>query len=292
MDSLKTDPVDWLVSQAQPGDLLLSGAGGLAGNLIQMATGSDYSHTMLVVDDRTVVEAYEYGLTPNERDEGVYRTPFHQILERAENLQVITLRRPLGLDPQRFLGAVERYESLNPTFASIGVCLIGLWRTANSAVDPVRLASGLSPEGLLEILKFQGLLTGDGPARVHCSELATRIYAESGLSLRFTAPTLAPLLASLASGAEQHGPTTLHLSGDVWVADANDGTGRQSTPTDWRGWRDLADVARSLRERFKEAAPPDFADFIVPGDFRHAAPFDDVGTLRHHTGGWRRDEVP
>lgn len=285
-----TDPTTWLERHSQSGDLLLTGSGGLIGNLIQRATRNAYSHAA-VIRDGQLVEAYEYGLTPNENDEGVYVTTFAEIVERNENLRLLTLRRPIGMDLERYRAAADHYVRVNPTFASIGLCLIGVWQAMNVGVDASSVAVGLSSDRLLQLLRFQANLTGDGDGRVHCAELATRIYTKAGLSLSFTSPTLAPLLAALAAGEGVPASDAVEIEGQVWVHPADDDQPvRISRRGRWTGWRDVVDIVGALRARYRQDAPPDMADFIVPGDFQCAEPFRTVATLLLVDDRW--EEMP
>lgn len=280
------DPESWLQRRSQTGDLLLTGSDGLVGRLIQVSTKSLYSHAAVVVDGQ-IVEAYEYGLTPNESDEGIYVTPFSRIRERNDELRTLLLRRPVGLDVSAFRASTNHYIIANPSFASIGICLLGIARVANLTTDSPEVARGMSSDLLLRLLEFQAVLTGDGDKRVQCAELATRIYTKAGISLSFESPLLAPLLAVLASGTGDLRSDEIRLRGDVWVHLADSAVVRNSETARWAGWRDVKDVVSSLRNRFTESAPPDMADFIVPNDFVRAKPFETVGVLHLREGVWQ-----
>lgn len=290
--STNVSPTVWLNSRTSPGDLILTGCSGTIGHLIQKATKSRFSHAALVTGANELVEAYEFGLTPNEQDEGIYQTDFSTLVQRTESLQHIAIRRPVGLDRSRFHEVIEKYVALNPAFASIGLCLIGLARASNTRVDATRLAQGLSSELLLDLIRFQSILIGDGPHRVHCSELATRVYIESGLRPTFDAPTLAPLLASVANPAGTDDTKTLSFDGNVRVNQGDTATPRSSVPGKWTGWQDVFDAIGAFRTRLHEQEPPDMADFIVPGDYERAMPFDDIGTLNLIDGVWHEENAP
>ena len=88
-----TTPEDWLAAVTKPGDLILTGSGDLAFRLIQFGTRSHTSHAAIVASEDTVIGAYDYGLTPNEEDEGVFETSFTKLIARSPRLVV---RRPDG----------------------------------------------------------------------------------------------------------------------------------------------------------------------------------------------------
>ena len=76
-------PSSWLRERGRPGDLVLTGSRDVASLLIQVGTGSQISHAAIIADADTVIEAYDYGLTPNEQDEGVFQTSFDELVARS-----------------------------------------------------------------------------------------------------------------------------------------------------------------------------------------------------------------
>jgi hypothetical protein len=306
------DPVEWLRETVQLGDLVLTGCRDLLSRLIQSGTGGRVSHVAIGRGDGRLVEAYDYGLNPDEHSEGVFATDLEHFIERSPNLQRLVVRRPHGLDRALLAEALTSVVENSPPFPTTGAGLTSV----------LVYASRPSVQRVLETVVGAGRLdsaygrlvriVANGPLRCHCSETATRLYVAAGFNLRFVEPVLIGHLHRVAATR----------NGGPYVAEVDDEAradlvrfdlhpGRRAEPTALptielhKGVRialgsalgitaDLSGaLVQSLRDRQATVSDhrPDIADLIVPADFERAEPFDTVGVLRKRRGEWSTGHV-
>lgn len=273
-------------NQLQIGDLLLSGGSDFVSLIIQLLTWSRFSHAALyvgLVDGiPSVLEAYDFSLTPSECDEGVSVFPLEKYLERvAKSGANFMVMRPDGLDTESFRKNVEYFQTRAARFPSTGIALLGLCLVANviQQLLPVGWRS-LPWEPLLRV-------ACDGTGLMHCSEAATRIYFESGFEVAFGARSLDRQIAQ-AHAVVGH-DALLPLSTGLRTANVG-AWPRESMPRVFRyplntPWA-INSAVEAVRCRAGNRHGLDFADLTMPGDYEAAQPFTRVIALRRVGGDW------
>lgn len=279
--------LDWLTTHAEVGDLVLVGGADWISRAIQHLTESPYSHALVVTGDDTLIEAYDYRITISEQDEGVYETPFSVFAKREHALARLCIYRlPEGtLDMQRLGSSAALMRDTAPTYPTLAaiVFLIAqlVGRTARSETNGGR--TWLMPSR--RRISAQARFWGDGPRRVHCAELATRLFCAAGAEIEFKNPLLSPYIdtihgtgnysaRNLQSPAgpgnepasvplpKQAGPLSLNLVSSVFAPVSG-----------------IVSVFNSIANRALSRAEPDIADYILPNDFTTADPFRKVASL-------------
>ena len=305
------DPVSWLADTAKPGDLILTGNTDRVSRLIQWGTRSHSSHVAIVSAPNQVVEAYDYGLTPEEWDEGVYRNCLSHVVDRSPTLGSLIVRRPANwasVDQERLDVALREAEENSPPFPTTGAGLTSMLVLLTHPGFRRRLAwTGPVGRWLIEFLIDLLVKTvADGPRRVHCAELATRLYTGVGIELRFRDLALGGILFELpASSASpdghlevdsEHRQRLSELVGPPRRACRSQLPGlddRQRRRLALRArWRATGGVlqatVRATRRRWRESDwyEPDMADLILPADLERATPFMTIGILTWRDGRW------
>lgn len=305
------DATRWLRQTTAPGDLVLTGSRDPLSAMIQWGTRSRVSHAAIVSSSGTVVEAFDYGLTPHDRDEGVYENSFDHLVDRTRRLDRIVVRRP---DPWPASGRAELDRRLaeavesSPPFPTAGAALTCLLVLLTH--PRVRGLTDRAGDRVTERVERVGdrlvWMVGDGPARVHCSEIATRLYTAAGVELRFVEPALGRLLFRVPAAKETDGGRlkidrhhrqrlTALVAGRPPASPGQrprpvKGAGSQvKVSTTWQatGGVLLASVS-AVREQARTAGDhsPDIADLVLPADFERAQPFVTVGTLVRRGQRW------
>jgi hypothetical protein len=305
---------EWFEDLIVPGDLVLTGCSDPTSRLIQFVTRSQFSHVAIVSGERTLIEAYDYGVTPIEIDEGIYETPLAKFYERA-TLDRVMVRRPVGLDQDTLESALRFALENSPPFPTSGALLTNaLIATATPwgqrSLDLLRrLGLGRAVDGFLDGVIG---LVADGPERVHCSEIATRLYYAADLHLRFVDPVLLPHFDRVL-GAHRVDSRIVRVSrrlrGKIASLDrypkriARPGARAQkvvhrgpavAASSKLEAGNEIRKMSvESLRERWEEgpANESDFADLILPADFERAEPFDTVGLLVRGRTQWAEHEI-
>ena len=72
-----------LADRLRTGDVVLTGADDPVSWIIQTGSRSPYSHVGLVTGRGWLIEAYDYALTPDETDEGVFAITLDDFLGRG-----------------------------------------------------------------------------------------------------------------------------------------------------------------------------------------------------------------
>lgn len=310
---LAKDPATWLADRTQPGDLILTGSKDIASRLIQYGTNSESSHAAIVTRNQTAIEAYDYGLTPNEEDEGVFETTFSELVQRSPKLDRLVIRRlptlelPQALEIEHLLRTAVGNSPPFPTAGTTLTCTLLL--LARPAVQRVLDLGGPRMDAQVDrLVEWLIQIIADGPQRVHCSEIATRVYSGAGVDLRFDNPVLSPYLARLraakvapdgkimidSSQRRALGRLTRHIRRrarrsmrpPVHKGDVSKVKVRSTWEASGGVVRSSLDVAR---ERIDEAPfhEPDLSDLILPADLERAEPFVTVGTLIRRRGKWQ-----
>lgn len=318
------DPVEWLRQITEPGDLLLTGEAGLLSRAIQWGTRSHVSHTAIVRSADVVVEAYDFGLTPDEGDEGMFEHSFEELMERSDKLDCLIVRRPRGWTDERrarFDRALAYSLDHSPAFPTVGAgmacLLVALTRPeVRRITDPWTGRRRVWIDRLVDWLAHS---VGDGQDRVHCSEVATRLYTWTGFELVFAEPTLGPVVLRMSGGDEtEDGAARIHPERRRALAelprrkrravrsqrpqvDKSAGS-KVGTSTSWNatGQVFFATVfvagTRGMigtRPLDRRDPAPDMADLILPSDFERAEPFDTIGMLSRDGragGAWRETD--
>ncbi len=315
------DPVDWLRRVTEPGDLLLTGESGLLSRAIQWGTRSHVSHTAIVRSADTVVEAYDFGLTPHEGDEGIFEHTFAEVVERSSRLDCLIVRRAPGWTDRRrarFDRALDYSLRHSPTFPTVGAgmacALVALTRPETRLVTN-RLRGRLEWR-FDRTVDWLAHSVGDGARRVHCSEVATRLYTWTGFELQFENPTLGPVVLRMAGSQQiENGHVRIHPE---WLADVStlprlerraepslrpqvDKTAgsKVGVTTRWQATGSvlIASVvmiidrgATGSLPTDEREPPPDLADLILPADFERAKPFETVRMLVRRRDRWQETD--
>lgn len=307
------DPTGWLRERIEPGDLVLTGSRDLVSLLLQAGTSSHVSHVAIAIDTEHVVEAYDYGFTPIETDEGVYQTTLNQLVTRSPRIDRIVIRRPRGLDRARLAAAWAEATDNSPPFPTAGAALTSLLiLTAKPTVNDL-LRRLLGRHRLDRILDGVIGVVADGPEQVHCSEVATRLYTAAGLELRFVEPVLMAHMHQVAAArsAGSHVITVDRSYRDRLVAlrhhlDRRATVGPRPTIADVSGGparvasaklsvplEKGGEAVNAVKERIEDGPDheSDLADLILPADFERAEPFDTIGVLVRRRSSWITGEI-
>lgn len=279
------------------GDVILTGGWDPVSLLIQVGSRSPFSHAAIVTGPLELTEAFDYALTPEESDEGVFAVSLSYFMGRTRAMRRVRILRPVGVDQQRVISAARHLHHHSPGFPSVGMGFLALCGLSGPALR------ALPADLRARLAALQIRLAGDGIRRMHCAETVIRIYGEAGLALRFSAPRLSVHIDQLDSG---HG-TPGH--GNPGHDDSGQGDGGRRPvlrlPTEeriavrgcWPGGRQplragraVVAAVRSLRatvmERARSRDQVDVADLILPGDFARAEPFELAGDFVRTRRGW------
>ena len=301
-DAEPTTAYQWVKSKAQIGDLLLIGSKDRVSRVIQRASNSRFSHAAVLTEKDEVTEAYDYSLTLNERDEGIYRTSLERFLERTPKLHVIRLLRPPQLNVEKLQkSAVELYRS-SPPYPTVGATFLGFIRLLAEPVPP--LEEGLFGQhrfGKRLHKKLDAMATakvgfvGDDIHKLHCTESVIAIYEGAGLAVDVPSPFLGrsadrarrlqeqalirefgapPAQPKITEDRRQRTRSFRQVA--VRVVLRPDKAGRSI----YRMWRERMDLI--------EIAGPN--DFIFPGDLERSSTFALVD--EHHVEGRGRTRLP
>jgi hypothetical protein len=263
-----------LRSHLRTGDALLTGCAEPLSWIIRTGSRSDFSHMAVVTGPDRLTEAYDYAMTPNETDEGIYSISLDRFLARPTRPRLLEIRRPLRLDPARLVDGARWLERHSPSFPTVGMACLALC----GLTEPVlRL---LPERARRRVLVRQAALASDGTTRMHCAETATRLYRHADVPLRFVRPRLWRHIE------------TVGRAEPPWDLAPLPTAGRTAVPGRWPPGRVGAGVfaARSLprtwRERCRTEAAADVADLILPGDYARAQPFVTLARFRFGAQGW------
>ena len=267
------EPATVLARRVRPGDAVLTGASDPVSLIIQTGSRSPYSHIGIVVGPGRLIEAYDYALTPDETDEGIFSITLDEFIGRCGRLRDIEVRRPRAIATDRLVDAARHLELHSPGFPTLGMGCLALCGLS----EP--LLRVLPDERRRRLTGAQARLAADGAWAMHCAETATRLYYAAGLPLRFRRPRLWAHIQAIA--AERPPWHLVDLPTERRRADA----GR------WPSGLGLGpfaagSTARALRDRARTPGPVDVADLILPGDFARADPFHTVARLRRRRGRW------
>lgn len=250
--------LNWISERSIPGDLLLLGSRDPLSRVIQNLTHSAFSHAGIINRSNSVTEAYDFHLTPSGNDEGVYRTPMHKLVERYPYLSAMALYRPVTGDLEKLEYLCAQIVEHSPTYPT-GRSL--LFATARIAEAITRQRPNLD-----WAVQRHVAWIGDGPQRMQCAELVTRIYTSGGNGIEFAQP----LLARHIDVAEQPGD---YETDDLVFPIDYRRSRAVSRPWTFPDTREIKKAWSGHRRprRFKQhhsgyAFRPDIADFIVPGD--------------------------
>lgn len=271
---------EWLRSLSERGDLLLVGSDDYVSRAIQRSLGSPYSHALLVVGPGRLAEAYDYSLTLYEGDEGVYELSFDEFFARSQQLaDVLLLRnRSSQFDPDKFAWLARELAQNSPAYpTTAAVTFIAgqlLGRVANSGRHRL-----LRPSA--KTIARQTLIWGDGPRRMHCAELAARLYVAAAGTVELHRPILGPYIDSLGDPGDYSldelppiFPRPRRRAGKgLWYPKTVKSRPRRLLVATVVGISDLSNAAvnRVLRN-----TQPDPADFVMPPDFVDAGGFTQV----------------
>jgi hypothetical protein len=265
-----------------------------------------------------LTEAFDYALTPEESDEGVFAVSLSYFMSRSRAMRRLRILRPVTVDRQRVMSAAGYLHHHSPGFPTVGMGFLALCGLSGPALR-------LLPDGLrARVAAHQIRLAGDGIRRMHCAETVIRIYGEAGLVLRFSAPRLGLHIDRLGADRSDvvhrgavppdagHGDTGYGTANTAYrgavhgTADAGNGRPElPGLPTEkriaargcWPGGRQplracrvVMAAVRSLRstvgERARSRDRVDVADLILPGDFTRAEPFETAGHFVRTGRGW------
>ncbi len=270
--------VAWLGEHAQPGDLVLTACADALSATIRWGTNGTYSHVVMVLADRRVIEAYDRTTTLRDDNEGVFELTFEQFARRGRLRQLLVLRPDSEIDLDALHDLAERALTHSPRFASLAaVAQAGFGLTA-----PRWLPASMTRTAWAE--RRIGLVA-DGPERVHCAEFVTRLYVSCGFTPQFEAarlaaffghvcPTIAPLrLDEPRRADERDGSDTTHsAAGPLALARQAKGVAAR-TP----------DHVRMVRHRSRRDPDGDIADLVMPADLERSPSFRTVSRLAVRT---------
>lgn len=283
------DATGWVRDRAQIGDLILIGSRDRVSRVIQRASNSRFSHAGVLTDANEVTEAYDYSLTLNEQDEGIYRTSLAAFLARTPNMHVVSLLRPAGLDVDRLQQAAKDLYRAAPPYPTVGAFCLGFIRTLSEPIP--LLEEGLFGQHrvgkrlhrrLDQFARAQVRFVGDGIHKVHCAESVVQIYEAAGLTLQLQQV----FLRRAVDRARDERLRAVAREFDVPVNPSTDRTGRsrtarhvvrqiarhpiRSTGGLYRVWK--------VRMDTRHLANPE--DFIFPGDLEMADGLSLIGERR------------
>lgn len=265
---------DHLTGQLQVGDVVLTGADDPVSWIIQTGSRSPYSHIGMVTGPGRLIEAYDYALTPDEADEGVFAISLDEFLGRGDRLRAVEARRPERIDTARLLDAADHLMGHSPGFPTLGMAGLALCGLSGPVLR--RLPEG----GRRRVANRQSALAGDGIRCVHCAETVTRLYHAAGVELRFHGPRLWDHLRDLLAarpGLDLAGLPTGPRRADPgrWPTGSMKATGFA-----------LSSTVAAFRRRRQHQDTVDAADLILPGDFARAEPFATVARFRRRADRW------
>jgi hypothetical protein len=269
---------------------LLTGSRSLSSWIIRRGTKSDYSHAIAVTGDSELTEANDLTMTPNEDDEGVYGLSYEDLADRADSLTGLKLLRPTIVDTARLSEVARTMRERSPGYPSFGAYWLSAAKWSTDLIRPndsgqrqrtsrVRKLAGRALHRKLDFI-------GDGDLRLHCAEFIYRLYRTAGTPVRFARPVLRRSMRWL----------DIHAGGPAEMGPAIEHPKRRAEPGTWSNHRNPlrrwssnvvaagSESAVAARERWTETSAPDHGDFVVPGDFELAEPFEmvDVLDLRRH----------
>ncbi len=265
-----------LIDRLETGDVVLTGADDPVSWIIQTGSRSPYSHVGLVTGPGRLIEAYDYALTPDESDEGVFAISLDEFLGRGNRLRAVEVRRPDQLDEHRLVAAADHLEGHSPGFPTIGMAGLAICGLSGPILRRL-------PEwGRRRVARRQTALAGDGVRCLHCAETVTRLYHAAGLEVRFRSPRLWDHLLDL-----------LRNRPGLGLAELPSGR-RRADPGRWptgsmKATRfALSSTLVALRQRRRQRPDDtvDAADLILPGDFARAEPFTTVERFRRRGNRW------
>ncbi len=276
------NPLDFesrLARELRVGDAVLVGGSDPVSRFIQCGTQSAYSHMGVVTGPAELTEAYDYALTPDESDEGIYRLSFHEFMNRSKRVKRVLVLRPSEIDERRLVAAADHLLTHSPGFPTLVAACIAFCGLS------VPFLKALPAETRRRVAQWQVRLAADGVSRLHCAEAATRMYAFAGLQIQFTAPRL-----------QYHIDYLRQLNGDDELLPLPTGE-RTAEKGQWpKGLRPTslgAAISTALvgsmqvaGERARSTEPIDRADLVMPGDFVRAQPFATVGDYVRTSRGW------
>ncbi len=265
-----------LADRLQVGDVVLTGADDPVSWIIQTGSRSPYSHVGLVTGPGHLIEAYDYALTPDESDEGVFAISLDEFLGRGNRLRAVEVRRPDRLDQQRLLAAADHLERHSPGFPTLGMAGLAIC----GLTGPV--LRRLPESARRRVANRQTALAGDGVRCLHCAETVTRLYHAAGLEVRFRSPRLWDHLLDLLRNRPGLGLAALptgrrRADRGHWPTGSMKATGFALSSTL---------VALRQRRRHQPDDTVDAADLILPGDFARAEPFTTVERFRRRGNRW------
>lgn len=268
------------------GDLLLLGSGDPVSRIIQHSLGSPYSHVAVVVEGQRIVEAYDHELTLSEEDEGVFKRSLDEFVEREDKVNIVTVLRNTEalFDPERFSAVANTLVNNTPTYPTTAAALMLLGRITGRV-------AGRGEDRLLtpsaKTIRRQAIHFGDGPMRMHCAELALRLYAAAGGALELRKPLLHRYM-DVVKDQDDYDTEGLHISLDSGSSPAKPGIWRpqgvSSRPAQLLISTTVAvtDLANSVVNRYvrrPEEAQSDLGDFGMPPDLLTAKELSEVGTF-------------
>ncbi|MEL6981158.1 MAG: hypothetical protein AAFO29_01910, partial [Actinomycetota bacterium] len=263
-----------LVDTLAVGDVVLTGADDPVSWIIQTGSRSPYSHVGLVTGPGQLIEAYDYALTPDESDEGVFTISLEEFLGRGDKLRAVEARRPEHIDTERLLEAAEHLLDHSPGFPTLGMAGLALCGLSGPVLRR------LPERERHRVAHRQTALAGDGVRCVHCAETVTRLYHAAGVELRFHGPRLWDHLCDLL-GARPGLDLARLPTGE-----------RRADPGRWpkgsmkaTGFA-LSSARAAFRRRRQHDDRVDAADLILPGDFARAEPFTTVARYRRRAKRW------
>lgn len=276
------DPLDFesgLARDLRIGDAVLVGGSDPVSRFIQLGTQSKYSHMAVVTGPDELTEAYDYALTPDEDDEGIYRLSFSDFMNRSAKVKRLLVLRPHGIDERRLVAAADHLLSHSPGFPTLVAACLAFCGLS------VPLLRTLPAETRRRLAQWQVRLATDGVSRVHCAEAATRMYAYAGLQIRFTAPRMQYHINYLRqlNSSDQLLPLP---SGERTAVKGSWPTGLHPATVSAAVSTALRDSIRVAGQRARSTEPVDRADLVMPGDFVRAEPFTTVGHFVRTRQGW------
>jgi len=281
--------IDWLGDRCKLGDLLLIGGHDVASRAIQMLTNSEFSHAAVVTGTQAVTEAYDFELTLSDEDEGVYETDFRDLVTRDPALARIAIYRMTHpvLDTELLVWTAAALRGNTPTYPTTAALLF-LGGQIVRRVGSGGLITRPRPSRRA-VLRHLGYWA-DGPRRVQCAELATRLFSAAGAHLDFRAPLMSAYIDELTSPGDyiaddliplptlNTGPARRRL----WVPPRVIGGGRRLIH---RAATGVTDLSNTLANRALHRYQADLADYALPPDLANAEPLARVALIEIDSHG-------
>lgn len=259
------DRIEALLENSVTGDIFLTGRSGVFSPIAKLMTRSRFSHVIIALGDGEFLEAYDHNLTLNEHDEGVYVRNTDYIMSTESTLTDLMALRPMSINATKFKRlALEVFEH-SPPYPSVGIFILGFCCLI------VPLTKRLPEKARSAFMGGQVRFGTDGNTRMHCSELAARLFVAADVELDFECAILQDHMKHLVDHREDllpENPVPRRAEKSIWHPR-------------WMGAvrQGFVEVGLTFRDRSEPVPTGDQFDLVMPGDFERVMPFEVLAHL-------------